>query len=546
MCKIPIFLIIIVHSLPSNYKQRHAVRTTWGSYQHNGFPIKIYFLVNKSLHHQIQIKIHQENYTHNDIFQGTFHESSDYVFEKLLSWINLFASRCGVQIKYLIKTHDNTYVNVPAVLAKLAKIDLLKKENSSFKRDQFNTLLNFPEDLFKIGYLTSIETFKEAIKSKIIQQKDIYITELCQMQSSALSKIDACNLLTVTAECNFSPPQMIVIFKEVQKKWADRSCLTDVTIVDGWNVGTSRNINIYIYPNKTTTVIKPESLCKSKTFLMVVVCSSPSNFEQRIGIRESWGLDRNISNSAISLYFLLGLTKNNTVQDTINIENQVYGDVVQEDFVDTYNNLTIKSLMLLKLIRDECAEQVQFVMKMDDDTFVNMPNLIETLQKERAPLLMGKLITKSKPIRDYNDKWYVPKYMYPKAIYPNYLSGTAYIMTTDVAIKLFDTALQVPLIHLEDVYLTGICAKLAYIRPKMNPNFNTLPIKFDPCHYRNLITCHYITPIEMRFLYYRVKNKNLEQECNIKKLKMKKHSPKTHFTVNNATSYSIDSPVGYY
>ncbi|KAK4885741.1 hypothetical protein RN001_002012 [Aquatica leii] len=312
-----------------------------------------------------------------------------------------------------------------------------------------------------------------------------------------------------------------------------------MAILDGWNVNTSRDITIYISPNISTTVTKPESLCKSKGFLLVIVCSSPMNFEQRVGIRESWGLDRNISNSIISIYFLLGLTINSTVQELIDTENDIYRDIIQENFIDTYNNLTIKSVMLLKLIKDECSESVKFIMKTDDDTFVNLPNLISTLRNTNTPILFGKLIRHSKPIRNYYDKWYVPHYMYPDVVYPNYLSGTAYVMTPDISMKLFETALRVPLLHLEDVYLTGICAKIANIKPKMNINFNTLPVKFDRCKFQTLITSHYISPLEMRFLYHRVKNENSGKVCNQQRLKGNntKFSLKPRRIPQNATTF---------
>lgn len=48
-------------------------------------------------------------------------------------------------------------------------------------------------------------------------------------------------------------------------------------------------------------------------------------------------------------------------------------------------------------------------------------------------------------------------YMYSGNIYPNYLSGTGYVMSMDVAIKLYNASLTTPVFHLEDVYLTGKC-----------------------------------------------------------------------------------------
>lgn len=46
--------------------------------------------------------------------------------------------------------------------------------------------------------------------------------------------------------------------------------------------------------------------------------------------------------------------------------------------------------------------------------------------------------------------------MYPGRVYPNYLSGTAYVMTPDTVAKLYQAALKIPLFHLEDVYITGM------------------------------------------------------------------------------------------
>lgn len=45
--------------------------------------------------------------------------------------------------------------------------------------------------------------------------------------------------------------------------------------------------------------------------------------------------------------------------------------------------------------------------------------------------------------------------MYSGNTYPNYLSGTAYVMSIDVAQRLYNVSLTTPIFHLEDVYLTG-------------------------------------------------------------------------------------------
>lgn len=35
-------------------------------------------------------------------------------------------------------------------------------------------------------------------------------------------------------------------------------------------------------------------------------------------------------------------------------ESEVYGDIIQESFIDSYNNLTLKTIMMLKWVNNNC------------------------------------------------------------------------------------------------------------------------------------------------------------------------------------------------
>lgn len=61
--------------------------------------------------------------------------------------------------------------------------------------------------------------------------------------------------------------------------------------VAGWSLNTSRETTDYILPNENTTLIEPPTLCRETDpiFLLIVVCSSATNFEARTTIRETWG-----------------------------------------------------------------------------------------------------------------------------------------------------------------------------------------------------------------------------------------------------------------
>lgn len=61
--------------------------------------------------------------------------------------------------------------------------------------------------------------------------------------------------------------------------------------VRGWLYNKSRQPSEYILPNINTTLLQPPSLCRKPDpiFLLIVVMSSPKNFQARQSIRATWG-----------------------------------------------------------------------------------------------------------------------------------------------------------------------------------------------------------------------------------------------------------------
>lgn len=60
---------------------------------------------------------------------------------------------------------------------------------------------------------------------------------------------------------------------------------------------------------------------------------------------------------------------------------------------------------------------------------------------------------------DRMKKWAVPRYMYAKPTFPPFLSGSGYLVTSEAARCVLEESRRIPFIHLEDVYVTGICAE---------------------------------------------------------------------------------------
>lgn len=70
------------------------------------------------------------------------------------------------------------------------------------------------------------------------------------------------------------------------------------------------------------------------------------------------------------LVFVLGKVADDKVMTKIKMEYSHYGDIVQEDFMDSYRNLTYKGIAALKWITHHCR-QASFAIKSDDDIMIN-------------------------------------------------------------------------------------------------------------------------------------------------------------------------------
>ena len=87
-------------------------------------------------------------------------------------------------------------------------------------------------------------------------------------------------------------------------------------------------------------------------------------------IRETWGSVVK-TNKEVKLICMLGQTLNAQVQNQINSESSHFHDIVQEDFLDSYMNLSLKSAAMLKWSYTYCPS-AKYILKADDDTFVNI------------------------------------------------------------------------------------------------------------------------------------------------------------------------------
>ncbi|NWH55678.1 B3GT4 galactosyltransferase, partial [Fregata magnificens] len=86
-----------------------------------------------------------------------------------------------------------------------------------------------------------------------------------------------------------------------------------------------------------------------------------------------------------------------------------HADLLQGSFADAYANLTRKTLLALRWAAARCPA-APFLLKADDDVFVNLPALTNYLASLRNPrrLYLGRVHWWVRPNRDPRSRHHVP------------------------------------------------------------------------------------------------------------------------------------------
>jgi hypothetical protein len=208
--------------------------------------------------------------------------------------------------------------------------------------------------------------------------------------------------------------------------------------------------NSYSFPHDWNVLISPDySLCgnenqnKMFTFVSFVILG-PHHFEQRQKIRETWA-NKQISDK-FKVFFMLGLSHDENVNNKVKEESKIHKDIVQEDYYDSFHSMTMKIMGAFKWISKYCSNS-HFVLRINDDMVVNTYKLLNYLDglvknNEHKNKLIGSLYYGQGPHRDPNSKFHVPYEVFPENSYPPFPSGIAYIFSLELAKKFFEYSLN--------------------------------------------------------------------------------------------------------
>lgn len=275
-------------------------------------------------------------------------------------------------------------------------------------------------------------------------------------------------------------------------------------------------------------------------FLLILVCTAPENLNQRNAIRASWGGQREARGLRVQTLFLLGEPSgqhptSGSHENHLARESAARGDILQAAFQDSYRNLTLKTLSGLNWADKHCP-MARYILKTDDDVFVNVPELVSelvqrgghweqwkrgmepqmeaevgeeewegaatTLGSHPVPLLyLGRVHWRVHPSRTPGGKHRISEDQWPPTWgpFPPYASGTGYVLSASAVQLILKVASRAPPLPLEDVFV-GVSARRGGLTPTHCVKLaGATHYPLDRCCYgKFLLTSHRLDPWKMQ------------------------------------------------
>ncbi|KAL2092309.1 hypothetical protein ACEWY4_012107 [Coilia grayii] len=261
-----------------------------------------------------------------------------------------------------------------------------------------------------------------------------------------------------------------------------------------------------ISPSTYTFILNQPSACEHNPDLVLLVPVAPGDSESRNAVRKTWGQRDLVPNKTIIQLFFVGVLEgedNDKSKDALIQENLNYGDIILMDFLDSYHNLTVKTMMMMNWLATYC-QSASYVMKIDADIFLNIYYLVNFLPfPAKTNFITGSVINDGAPRRNEQSKWYLSEDVYPDSTFPPYLSGAGYVFSIDLAAKISLASRYVRPIPMEDVYV-GLCLKTLGVRPVYGRSmfwlrnlFEVRHLNYDRCTFAKLIIVTDFPPAEL-------------------------------------------------
>uniref|UniRef100_A0A8C6T4D4 Hexosyltransferase n=1 Tax=Neogobius melanostomus TaxID=47308 RepID=A0A8C6T4D4_9GOBI len=267
----------------------------------------------------------------------------------------------------------------------------------------------------------------------------------------------------------------------------------------------------------------------SDVFLLLVIKSSPGNFDRREVLRKTWARERQHNGLWIRRIFIAGTAESGVEKDRLNkllkAEQREYRDILQWDFDESFFNLTLKQILFFEWMKHRCPK-VHFLLNGDDDVFANTDGMVEYLRElpdnnGSSHLYTGYVFENTAPVRWSGSKYYIPKQITEFDIYPPYCGGGGYLLSGHTAMAIHNMSVSTEVHPIDDVYI-GMCVEKAGLLPTVHTGVKTLGLtiynqkmdEHDPCYIKGLLLVHRFLPAQMYLMWNKMNDPHLR--CGVR------------------------------
>lgn len=211
-------------------------------------------------------------------------------------------------------------------------------------------------------------------------------------------------------------------------------------------------------------LIKPKILSSSEHSinLIIVIHSKVTNFIKRKTIRNTWAKEVLLSRFGFKVVFFLGKPYNEDIQNLVYEESSKFGDIVQGTFHDHYLNISHKAVLVYRWLTEHCRE-TPFVLKLDDDVFVNIFRLYHDFLPSLSAINKTMWCEIKPPFSQKIHRWKGQRHKIADHEFTGYshypipfCRGYFVLMSKDSVSEIYDAAKEAPFFWIDDIYVYGI------------------------------------------------------------------------------------------
>jgi len=216
-------------------------------------------------------------------------------------------------------------------------------------------------------------------------------------------------------------------------------------------------------------LLRPRAMCKNQK-VMLMALTAPKNVQKRERLRRQFG-----EKDGVYILFLLGKTSSLSLQEDLQTENMMHGDMVQISVMDHYTALSYKTLTGFIWANRFCGS-AKYIVKVDDDVTLDLDKLMLLLETKygqqskyggnvpdivECPSVMRNM----RPWRQNHSesimsKWSISKEDMDRRVFPDFCPGWLYVLTPRVGLALAEVGMLksnelMMRARLDDIFVTG-------------------------------------------------------------------------------------------